>query len=583
MSYEDAVKAADVLSGGDYEGIGFMLHGTNLIGIDFDNAISDKGIVDPYTLSILKILGNPYTEKSPSGRGLHAFVDCDYLPEGGRKMSQGHAGIEIYHGREGGRYFTITGDHVGGETVPHIEDISLAYLLITQNKDKKFKALWLGDTSFFDGDESSADCAMMIRLANLTKCDPAKMEKYFSASVLGQREKWVKREDYRQRTIKYAVEHARKTEPGAQEAPEAPACTLRIDDDSPEPALFLVAQKPSELSDKPIEWIIEGMYATNSLSLLCGREGIGKGVFSLLGMSPMLHGGAFLGHKVNPVPHILLVDMENPEAVVRARLAKIGLLNAPNLLIWGQWNKNLPPITHFDDQIYMDYALKTGGFIFFDSLIDFSNGADENSAPEMNDILTKARFLARHCAGVHIQCHSDKYGKSGWRGTTAITAASDMSFGLRAEDDEAFRKGTNREVCFSTIKPKMCAPYHIEYEIVGWEGQLAYRLIPQKTAKPAKQETRAVKSPTKLETALDIGRAFIVSNLNRDQKITVGMLQTELDRNAYPQKTVREAMRILRAQFVTQTGDNGDQTVRFISEKPKTESSEVQVENERLF
>ena len=110
--------------------------------------MTDKGVIDPYVLAILKLSGDPYTEISPSGTGLHCFVECDALPEGKRKLSQGHIGIEIYHGKEGGRYFTITGERVLGDQIPKIDDIFLLpYLLITQNKDKKFKSLWLGDTS----------------------------------------------------------------------------------------------------------------------------------------------------------------------------------------------------------------------------------------------------------------------------------------------------------------------------------------------------------------------------------------------------------------------------------------------------
>jgi hypothetical protein len=302
----------------------------------------------------------------------------------------------------------------------------------------------------------------------------------------------------------------------------------------------------------------------------------------LLSVAAGLNGGTFLGHKANPVPQILYVDMENPEAVVRDRLAKLGLLEAKNLMFWGQWSTTPPP-TRFDDPLYMEYAQKTGGFIFFDSLIDFCNGADENNAAEMNEALSKARLLARHCAGVHIQHHSDKYGKSGWRGTTAITAAVDMAFGLRAEDDEAFRKGTNREVCFSTIKPKMCAPYHINYEIVGWDGELAYRIVPHKAAQPEKQEAPSVKAPTKREMALDTGQAFVRSRLNQKQEVTVSMLRQELEKNAYSQVNVRDAIRILRAQIPTRTGEGGDRTVWFISGESEGQSGDVQVENDRLF
>jgi hypothetical protein len=205
-SFERASEAADVFNGNDYDGIGFELGGTSIVGIDFDNAITNDGVIEPYALAILKLLGQLYTEISPSGTGLHAFVQCDSLPKGGRKLSQGHIGIEIYHGKEGGRYFTTTGDKVLGDGVPVIADISLPYLLITQNKDKKFKSLWLGDTSAFEGDESSADFALMRRLAVLTQNDPVKMEKFFGTSALGQRDKWRDREDYRQRTIKAAIE-----------------------------------------------------------------------------------------------------------------------------------------------------------------------------------------------------------------------------------------------------------------------------------------------------------------------------------------------------------------------------------------
>ena len=206
-TFDQAFAATDVLSGSDYSGLGFELGGTDLVGIDFDGSIDKKGVIDSYASVILDLLDDPYTETSPSGKGLHAFVECAALPEGGRKMSQGHIGIEIYHGREGGRYLTMTGTRVRGNSVPKIADISLPYLLITQNKDKKFRNLWLGDTSYFDGDESSADMALMNRLAVLTNGDAAKMETFFGASALGKREKWIDREDYRQRTIKAALEY----------------------------------------------------------------------------------------------------------------------------------------------------------------------------------------------------------------------------------------------------------------------------------------------------------------------------------------------------------------------------------------
>ena len=119
-TFARARDAADILDGSDYEGVGFEFQGTNFAGIDFDSAITSDGAIDPYVLAILNILGKPYTEVSPSGTGLHSFVECSALPAGKRKFSKRHVGIEIYHGSERGRYFTITGDKVFGNGVPVI-------------------------------------------------------------------------------------------------------------------------------------------------------------------------------------------------------------------------------------------------------------------------------------------------------------------------------------------------------------------------------------------------------------------------------------------------------------------------------
>jgi len=263
-TFEAAVKAADILTG-EYEGIGFELHGTDIVGIDFDGALRADGVIDPYALSILKLLGNPYTEISPSKKGLHAFVECDVLPEGGRKMSQDHTGIEIYHGKESGRYFTITGDKVVGEGIPRIADISLPYLLIAQNKDKKFKALWMGDTSGQLGDESSADFALMCRLATLTKCDPKKMEEFFGLSGLGQRDKWQdRRENYRLPTIQKAIASVTAGQPHVKADVGIVFHTPKFPDPDGE---YVVA--PAAGQD-------DGWFPLGDISLIGGASGTGK-------------------------------------------------------------------------------------------------------------------------------------------------------------------------------------------------------------------------------------------------------------------------------------------------------------------
>jgi shikimate kinase len=80
-----------------------------------------------------------------------------------------------------------------------------------------FEQLWTADADalgqFFPGDHdaqpfdhSAADAALMERLAWWTGCDQARMERLFSRSALGAREKWTQRPDYRARTIQAVTE-----------------------------------------------------------------------------------------------------------------------------------------------------------------------------------------------------------------------------------------------------------------------------------------------------------------------------------------------------------------------------------------
>ena len=68
-----------------------------------------------------------------------------------------------------------------------------------------------GDTSGHAGDESSADLALLNILAFWTGRAPSRMERIFGRSALGRRDKWTGRPDYRQRTIKAAIDGTKET------------------------------------------------------------------------------------------------------------------------------------------------------------------------------------------------------------------------------------------------------------------------------------------------------------------------------------------------------------------------------------
>lgn len=271
--FKTAFDAADVLSDKGYDGLGFMLQGTNLVGLDFDSVI-EGSMPEPFVLNILELLGNPYSEITPSGKGVRCFVECDTLPDGKRKFSGGHYGAEIYIGTEGGRYLTITGNRLNGQGIPKLafEQMEIPYFLLSQMKNLRFKKQWTGDASEYDDDDSRLDLALLNNLSRLLQTkDRATLERYFNTSVPGHREKWVNREDYRNRTF----EALKLGEKSTKEI------RLALRFSRPPVAVTDSMAHDHVIGPLPGGRAIEGWFPLGSPSLVGGSSGTGKSTLML--------------------------------------------------------------------------------------------------------------------------------------------------------------------------------------------------------------------------------------------------------------------------------------------------------------
>lgn len=96
---------------GGFDGIGFVFSG-GVVGIDLDHCFGGDGEVLPWAKEVLERF-QTYTERSPSGDGLHVIVESDAEFKGrNMKIAGGNgAGIECYMT---GRFFTVTGDVFDG-------------------------------------------------------------------------------------------------------------------------------------------------------------------------------------------------------------------------------------------------------------------------------------------------------------------------------------------------------------------------------------------------------------------------------------------------------------------------------------
>jgi primase-polymerase (primpol)-like protein len=105
-SYETARSLVQARKGEPdaFEGVGIVLNGDGLVGVDLDGCVLD-GQPTPATQQLLNHLGPAYVEWSPSGRGIRIFGYARPLPKGLRRNVDGIS-VELY---SAGRYLTVTG------------------------------------------------------------------------------------------------------------------------------------------------------------------------------------------------------------------------------------------------------------------------------------------------------------------------------------------------------------------------------------------------------------------------------------------------------------------------------------------
>jgi hypothetical protein len=234
-SYADAKAAVERGVG---EGLGFVLAPDDpYVGVDLDGCVDEDGRIDPAAAEIVARLDS-YTEFSP-GDGLHVFLR-GRVP-GDRHTTTASLGDEfaVY---DRGRYFTVTGRHVSGtpkaieerqeeleavyaellpaptpvvagprplRALPALADRDLIEKAMAAKNGHKFAALWQGNWEDQYASQSEADVALCGMLAFWTGPDPGQIDGLFRQSGL-MREKWEKREDYRERTLTKATSGLRE-------------------------------------------------------------------------------------------------------------------------------------------------------------------------------------------------------------------------------------------------------------------------------------------------------------------------------------------------------------------------------------
>lgn len=234
--------ALATLERGGYDGIGVGIFGS-LGAIDIDHCVGDTGELSEMAAEIMETM-RAYTEYSPSGKGLRILFT---VPDGFQYdkaryyINNQRVGLEIYIAGHTNKYVTVTGNALTpglgleerGEQLrvvlerfmvrqkptpdtpdaapgprpsgPHplgwddeisssaadLDDLALIRRAKQSKNGAAFSALWAGDISEYNGDDSRADLALCNMLAFWTGKDAGRMDRLFRQSGL-MRDKWTR-------------------------------------------------------------------------------------------------------------------------------------------------------------------------------------------------------------------------------------------------------------------------------------------------------------------------------------------------------------------------------------------------------
>jgi hypothetical protein len=385
---------------------------------DLDDCVHD-GFIEPWALEVVTKLGT-YSELSPSGEGIHCY-SIGLIPTT-NKTGDKINGCEMYGC---GRFFTVTGEQIKStpNTLKPSEHITAIHADLVANKlrpyelikgDKAkseakpksglvvkaaadFDKLRSGDATYiaerYNNDRSAADQAFANLLAEKLGGDFNLIEAAFSASGLS-RDKWTSREDYRERTIKKAIEYYE----------ESKANRGQVEVVNPDDWRSLFHTREETLNAPPIEFAINGFLQTENVTMIGGPSGHGKTLVALNMAKSMLEGTPLFGHfhVGNRSKRVVYLVPESGLAPFAHRLRLCKLTQ------------------HVGDKFFfhtmtsqIDLALNDprlmkaaeGADIFLDTAVRFMEGDDENSAAEAR-VFAKTLFAllkagARTVTGLH--------------------------------------------------------------------------------------------------------------------------------------------------------------------------------------
>ena len=448
------------------DGVGFVFAPDDpFVGIDLDSCTDESGELEPWAAEIVEALDS-YTERTPSGRGLHVIVKGELA--GSRRR---HGNFEVY---DEGRYFTMSGERLGARDTIEYRQVELDRVLarmfppptsapvngsgpqglatpddrelleraFAARNGSKVSALYRGDLDGH-GSRSEADLALCSSLAFWAGPAPARVDRLFRGSGR-MRPKWDEargESTYGAQTVEKALERSEFFEPPAQTPPRAAEGASDggdATDAAQRPMLPFLS--PAEVrASTPAEppWLWNGYIAKGAVTLLAGKPKSGKSTLALaITDAVAAQAPAFLGRS-SAGGGVVYVSEEGATTLAHKLPASEGVRVLTRDVAWPK-----PTWIELVEATVAEAERTGAGMIVIDTLsfwgaLPAEREKDAGAAQDLMEPLVRA---ARADVAVLLVHHGRKGGGEdgeGVRGSTAIAGAADIILELERPRENA--------------------------------------------------------------------------------------------------------------------------------------------------
>lgn len=417
-----------------YTGIGFVLDGDGLAGVDIDHCVVD-GVPAPKALALLDSLGAAYVEVSPSGTGLRAFGYADNLSKGCRGKHEG-LDVELY---TAARFLTLTGQTLKDGPLPTFTGFQQLAERITDNRKVNAET---GEVQATAPDERHAELVHRVLCGDVyhdslrdlaaslvaTGMQPGAVVNHLRSLMDSVAAPHDDRWKARRAQIPDLVNSA-----SAKFAPLDFPDMVEKARAANEPRYKLLGA--DELRDlPPLAWRVRGVLPAVGLAALYGPSASGKSFLAFDMAAAVAEGRHWFDCRVEAAPVVYAALEGEAGFKLRAQAWETsrGRALPKNLRMM------LQPFQLTEGQDVADFAavVPSGAVVVLDTLNRAAPTADENNSRDMGEILEAAKLLQKHTEGlVLLVHHTGKDASRGLRGHSSLFAALDAAIEVSRDGD----------------------------------------------------------------------------------------------------------------------------------------------------